>query len=59
MTAFHNGVLIQDDVALTGPTAFQRRPPYEAHPPRLPITLQDHEFPVRYRNVWLREIGGR
>jgi hypothetical protein len=59
MTAFQNGVLIQDDVQLTGPTAFQRRPPYEAHPARLPITLQDHEFPVRYRNVWVRELGER
>lgn len=56
MTAFQNGVLIQDGIQLTGPTAFQRRPPYEAHPARLPITLQDHEFPVRYRNVWIREI---
>jgi hypothetical protein len=59
MTVFHNGVLVQDDVELTGPTAFQARPPYEPHPPRLPISLQDHEFPVRYRNIWLREIGGR
>ncbi len=55
MTVFHNGVLVQDDVELTGPTAFQRRPPYEAHGPR-PISLQDHEFPVRYRNIWLREL---
>jgi hypothetical protein len=56
MTVLHNGVLVQDAVALTGPTAFQRRPPYEAHPARLPISLQDHEFPVRYRNIWLREL---
>jgi hypothetical protein len=55
MTVFHNGVLVQDGVALTGPTAFQRRPPYESHGPR-PISLQDHEFPVRYRNIWLREL---
>jgi hypothetical protein len=59
MTVFHNGVLVQDDVELTGPTAFQKRPPYEFHSPGLPITLQDHEFPVRYRNIWLREIGAR
>jgi hypothetical protein len=59
MTVFHNGVLVQDDVELTGPTAFQARPPYAAHPDRLPLTLQDHEFPVRYRNVWVRELGDR
>lgn len=55
MTVLHNGVLVQDDVELTGPTAFQRQPPYEAHG-RLPISLQDHEFPVRYRNIWLRDL---
>jgi hypothetical protein len=59
MTVFHNGVLVHDDVELTGPTAFQNRPPYEFHSPRLPISLQDHEFPVRYRNIWLRDIGAR
>jgi hypothetical protein len=57
MTVFHNGILVQDDVELTGPTAFQKRPPYEFHPPRLPLSLQDHEFPVRYRNIWLRELS--
>jgi hypothetical protein len=57
MTVLHNGVLVQDAVELTGPTAFQARPPYAVHPSRLPITLQDHEFPVRYRNIWVRERG--
>lgn len=56
MTVFHNGVLVQDQAELTGPTAYKRRPPYQAHPPRLPLSLQDHEFPVRYRNIWLREL---
>ena len=56
ITVLHNGVLVQDGVALTGPTAFQRRPPYEAHAAKLPISLQDHEFPVRYRNIWVREL---
>jgi hypothetical protein len=56
VTVLHNGVLVQDNVALTGPTAHQRRPPYEAHPDRLPLSLQDHEHPVRYRNLWVREL---
>lgn len=56
LTVLHNGVLVQDGVILTGPTAHQRRPPYEAHPDRLPLALQDHEHPVRYRNIWLREL---
>ena len=55
-TVFHNDVLVQDHVTLTGPTAHQRRPPYTAHPDRLPLSLQDHEHPVRYRNIWIREL---
>jgi hypothetical protein len=53
----HNGVLVQDDVVLTGPTAHRERPPYAAHPARLPLMLQDHGNRVRYRNVWVRELG--
>jgi 3-keto-disaccharide hydrolase len=56
MTVLHNGVLVQDHVTLTGPTGHYVRPPYEAHPDKLPILLQDHSHPVRYRNIWLREL---
>jgi hypothetical protein len=56
MTVLHNGVLVQDNVALTGPTEYKARPPYEAHPEKLPLTLQDHGNPVRYRNIWIRNI---
>jgi len=56
MTVFHNGVLVQDEVELSGPTAHQRRPPYVAGPERLPLSLQDHGSAVRYRNIWVREI---
>jgi hypothetical protein len=59
VTVFHNGVLVQHAEELIGPTANKRRPPYEAHPDRLPISLQDHSNPVRFRNIWLRELKGR
>ena len=55
-TVMHNGVLVQDNVVLSGPTAHQRRPPYERHADRLPIFLQDHGTRVRYRNIWLRDL---
>ena len=55
-TVFHNGVLIQNDVALDGPTVFQGQPRYEAHAEKLPLMLQDHGNPVSYRNIWLREL---
>lgn len=57
VTVFHNGVLVHDDVELTGPTGHRQRPPYVYHPSRLPIQLQDHgDSPVRYRNIWVREL---
>lgn len=61
VTVLHNGVLVQDNVELTGPTAHKQRPPYRAHPEKLPLALQDHSHPVRYRNIWIRELseGGR
>jgi len=56
VTVFHNGVLAQDNVELTGPTAHHARPPYKPGPDKLPLALQDHNHPVRYRNIWLREL---
>ena len=56
MTILFNGVLVQDDVALTGPTAHKQRPPYVKHADRLPLILQDHGDPVRFRNIWVREL---
>jgi len=57
VTVLHNGVLVQDAVTLTGPTAHQARPPYAPHPDRLPFGLQDHGNPVRFRNIWVRELA--
>jgi len=56
MTVLHNGVLVQDNVELAGPTAHQARPPYKQHADKLPVSLQDHGDPVRYRNIWVREL---
>ncbi len=57
VTVLHNGVLVQDNVELTGPTAHKQRPPYQKHADKLPLSLQDHGNPVRYRNIWLRELS--
>jgi hypothetical protein len=56
-TVLHNGVLVQDNVELSGPTAHHQRPPYKATPDKLPLSLQDHGNPVRFRNIWIRELG--
>jgi 3-keto-disaccharide hydrolase len=56
VTVFHNGVLVQDNVELSGPTAHGERPPYKPGPDKAPLALQDHGQPVRYRNIWIREL---
>jgi len=57
VTVLHNGVLVQDGRELPGPTAHKARPPYKAHPDKLPLGLQDHGDAVRYRNIWIRELA--
>jgi hypothetical protein len=59
LTVFLNGVLVQHAMELIGPTTNKVRKPYEAHPEKLPISLQDHGHPVRFRNVWVRELASR
>ncbi len=56
ITVFHNGVLTQDHVELMGPTNWCSRTPYSKHAEKLPLALQDHGNPVRYRNIWVREL---
>ncbi len=56
MTVFHNGVLVHECAVLTGPTAHKAQPPYKMHADRLPVSLQDHGHPVRFRNIWLRNL---
>jgi hypothetical protein len=56
MTVFHNGLLVHECAQLTGPTAHRARPPYTMTPDRLPVALQDHGNPVRFRDIWIRSL---
>lgn len=56
VTVFHNGVLVQNNVELLGPTCYIGTPYYIAHPAKLPLILQDHSDPMRFRNIWVREL---
>ncbi len=59
VTVFHNGVLVQDHWEMEGLTTHCRRRPLAPHANKLPLQLQDHGNPVRFRNIWLREIPSR
>jgi Domain of Unknown Function (DUF1080) len=56
ITAVHNGVLILNHFELKGDTPFNRPPKYEKHGEKGPLSLQDHGNPMRFRNIWVREI---
>jgi len=58
ITAFHNGVLVQNNFELTGETLYIGKPFYKAYD-RAPIKLQAHgdpSPPISFRNIWLREL---
>ncbi len=55
-TVFHNNVLVQHDVTLIGQTVHRAIGTYEPHADRLPIKLQDHGNPTKFRNIWARRL---
>ncbi len=57
-TVLHNGVAVHHHVELMGPMSHRQLPKYTPHEARGPISFQDHGDPVRFRNVWVRELKG-
>lgn len=58
VTAFQNGVLLQNNFELKGQTVYIGAPQYKAHGP-CPIKLQDHGDPspaISFRNIWIRPL---
>ncbi|MSR48207.1 MAG: DUF1080 domain-containing protein [Planctomycetes bacterium] len=57
VTVLHNGVVVHHAQEYVGATGHREVGQYSRHEDRLPIRLQDHGSPVRYRNIWLRPLG--
>jgi hypothetical protein len=53
-TVLHNGILVQNHVALEG--GRDRSGSAEPNLVEGPLMLQDHPGPVRFRNVWVRRL---
>lgn len=56
ITVFWNGVLVQDHKEYLGTTVWRKVGQYAAHPAEQPLTLQDHDQAVRYKNIWVRKL---
>jgi hypothetical protein len=56
VTVLHNGVLIQDHFEIQGETAWDLAPAYHPHAAKGPLRLQFHGNPVKFRNIWIREL---
>ncbi len=57
MTVLLNGVLVQNHREIKGATAHAAKAAYSAHAAKLPISIQDHGDPLRFRNIWIRSLG--
>jgi hypothetical protein len=58
VTVIHNGVLLHHKREYLGDTPHRNNGNYDKpHAPEMFIELQDHNNPMRFRNIWLRSIG--
>jgi hypothetical protein len=58
VTVLFNGVLVENNIELLGPTQYIGKPHYQQHGPS-PIKLQAHgdkSEPLSFRNIWVREL---
>jgi hypothetical protein len=58
VTVFFNGILVQNNYSLLGPTQYIGKPAYKPHGAS-PIKLQAHgdkSEPISYRNIWVRPL---
>lgn len=57
VTVLQNGIVVHNHKALLGITNWRSMPKYEAHPVTGSIKIQNHDDPIEFRNIWVRNIG--
>ncbi|MDB4746244.1 DUF1080 domain-containing protein [Verrucomicrobia bacterium] len=58
LTVIHNGVVLHHKQEYNGPSLHRQVGTYsKPHPSHGPIHLQDHNNPMRFRNIWIRDLG--
>ena len=55
ITVIHNGVVVHNNLEIEGTTHHKRKATYRPHESGH-IRLQDHGNPIRFRNIWIREL---
>ena len=55
ITLLHNGVVVHNNLEIEGTTSHKKKAAYTPHESGY-IHLQDHNNPIRFRNIWIREL---
>ena len=56
VTVLHNGVIVHNRTEVVGHVAHKDPAVYSPHPEKMPLLLQDHGNPIRFRNIWIRPL---
>ena len=57
-TVFMNGVLLHNRKESMGPMVYRQVAHYSPQPAEDSLVLQNHDAKVRFRNIWIRRLGG-
>lgn len=56
LTLIHNGVIVHNNQEIYGETRHRIYPEYNTKVSEGPISLPGHDCPVRFRNIWVRNL---